>query len=169
MRKHVSTIAIAVVSIFVLAGGAAAASRYIITSTRQIKPSVLRKFQAKLAYQDQLGPSATLCPAGSSSTGQCAVASSDARCPRGAIATGGGYDGGSNPPVGATAAYDEPDNDGQGWHVILVNDASVGATFRATAVCLGVARGAFSARSGSVPASVRTHIAQEVALLRARR
>lgn len=165
MRKHVSTVAIAAMCIFVLAGGAAAASRYIITSTHQIKPSVLRKFQAKLAYQDKAGGSATMCPSGTDTTGQCEVGSSDARCPGGAIATGGGYDGGSSPPVNATTGYTEPDSDGQGWHVIMVNNASVVATFRATAVCLGVARGAFTARSGSAPSSVRTQITREVALM----
>ena len=168
-KRSITTVVVAVVALIVVAGGAAAASQYVITSIKQIKPSVLKKFQPALAYADKLGPIATMCAAGTDTTGQCEVGSSDARCPSGGIATGGGLYGGMTPPVLGTIGYDEPDNDGRGWHVVMVNDNSAAsATIQATVVCLGTSRAASAATVG-VPASVRSRIRVEVAAMRARR
>jgi hypothetical protein len=159
----------AIVGLILAAGGATAASQYVISSIKQIKPSVLKKFQPALAYVDRLGTAATMCAAGTDTTGQCEVGSSDARCPGGAIATGGGLDGGTAPPVLGTIGYSEPDNDGRGWHVVMVNDNSAStATVTATAVCLGTSRQGFTA-GGAVPRSVRSQIRTEVGAMRARR
>jgi hypothetical protein len=169
MRKHsLATIAAAVVAAAVLVGGAAAASKYIITSTNQIKPSVLKKFQPALAYQDHKGPIANMCAAGTDTTGQCEVAASDSRCPGGSIATGGGFDGGSAPPVRAAIGYTEPDSDGHGWHIIMGNAGPSNETFQTVAVCLGVSRAAFAAQAGA-PSRVRAQIGRELASMRTRR
>lgn len=65
------------------------------------------------------------------------VAGSDARCPGGARAISGGLDGSNNPPLlAATNAYSQPDQDGRGWSVIMVNDdGGNNASFSAQVVC----------------------------------
>jgi hypothetical protein len=169
MRRHsFAAIVAAVVAAAVLVGGAAAATRYIITSTSQIKPSVLRKFQRTLAFRDQQGHLASMCPFGTDTTGQCEIAASDSRCPGGSIATGGGFDGASSPPIGASIGYNEPDSDGHGWHIIMANGASTTSTFRTVAVCLGVSRQAAGAQAGA-PSPVGGQIKRELAWMRARR
>lgn len=164
-RKYSVGVA-AIVAFSLFGGGAFAASRYLITSTHQIKPSVLRQFQQRLSFLDTKGKTASMCPSGSDATGQCEVGSSDARCPGNSDAMGGGYDGGSNPPVNATMGYDHADSDGRGWTVIMANNASISATYQATVVCLGAA-GHFAQDARAVaPAPVKTQIAREAAHLR---
>lgn len=169
MRKRtVTTVVAAVVAVIVLAGGAAAASQYVITSIKQIKPSVLKRFQPVLGYLDKAGPVATMCAATAGAVGQCQIGSSDARCPTGGTATGGGLYGGQTPPVLATIAYDQPDNDGRGWHVIMINDnTAASASIQATVVCIGSPRQALAARAGA-PRSVRAQISDELTALRDR-
>lgn len=167
-KRSLTTIVAVVIAVAALAGGAAAASQYVITNIKQIKPSVLKKFQPALAYVDRLGPAATMCAAGTDTTGMCETGSSDARCPNGGLATGGGLDGGQTPSAIGSIGYNEPDSDGRGWHVIMLNDSSASATVSAAVVCIGRARGSFAA-DASVPAAVRAQIRAEVAALRATR
>ena len=61
MRTHVKPLIIAIVALLMLAGGSAAASRYIITSTKQIKPSVLKSLKGNRGQQ---GPTGIPGPAG---------------------------------------------------------------------------------------------------------
>jgi hypothetical protein len=156
------------VAAFVAVGsGAFAASRYLITSTKQIKPSVLAKIETQLFWQRRTGPLSTMCPLGSDTTGQCEIGSSDARCSDGGFATGGGIDGGSNPPVSATIGYDDVDKDGRGWHVVVASDdASGSASFQAVADCQLVT-GGFAAGNAQAPKAVRDQIAREVTSMRA--
>lgn len=167
-KRSIATIVATVVAAIVVAGGAAAASRYLVTSIHQIKPSVLKHLQAQLLYVDEKGPIATMCPSGTDTTGQCETAGSDARCPNGGIATGGGFDGGSSPPVGAFMGYNEPDSDGGGWHIIMGNSSSGTTTFQTVVVCIAISRLAGAAEAGA-PSSVRTQISRELSWMRARR
>ncbi len=167
-KRSITTVVAAVVALVLVAGGATAASQYVITSIKQIKPSVLKRFQPALGFLDKLGPVATMCASSSGAVAQCQIGSSDARCPTGGIATGGGLYGGQTPPIEATLGYDQPDNDGRGWHVIVVNDNSAAsATVQATVVCLGASRQALTARAGT-PASVDAQINDELMALRGR-
>lgn len=78
------------------------------------------------------GNSITMCPSGD---GPCDVGTSVATCPSGTTVVGGGWDGESAPPVDATAGYNEPQ--GNGWVVVMANNATITTTFHAVAVCAG--------------------------------
>ena len=164
-RRPPGALVVALVALFIALGGTAVANGWVVTNIHQIKPSVVRQLRTTVRYADEVGTVANMCPAGTDTTGQCEVGSSNARCPAGGIATGGGIDGGSDPPADATAGYNEPDRDGQGWSVIMGNNASIPATFQAVVVCIGTTHGA---RDAAVPAAVAAQIRREVAAVRAR-
>lgn len=150
-----------------LGSSAYAGSQWLITSTHQIKPSVLRQFQSRLRLAYEAGAVASMCPAGTDATGQCEVGGSDARCPGATTAIAGGFDGGTSPPVNATIGYSEPDRDGHGWNVVMANSGAGAATFRAVVACL--AQGGFAQRArAAVPESVRAQIRREMAAIRSR-
>jgi hypothetical protein len=170
MKRGVLTAIAAIATVAVIAGGAAAAGRYLITSTKQIKPSVVKQLEGKvyfgMLYGTFSGPTATMCAAGTDTTGSCETASSDARCPDGGFVESGGFDGGNNPPIGAGIGYDEPDSDGRGWHIIMANLVPASATFHAVALCSRfTTQAARDARAG-VPSSVRVQISHELAAAR---
>jgi hypothetical protein len=50
--------------VFAMSGGALAASKFLITSTKQIKPSVLKSLKGKAGAQGQAGPQGSPGPAG---------------------------------------------------------------------------------------------------------
>src|SRR5215471_8385927 len=66
MRKHLSpAMIIALVALFfALTGGAAAAGHFIITSTNQIKPSVLTKIHGQTGPKGDAGPAGPMGPTG---------------------------------------------------------------------------------------------------------
>ena len=132
MRRRISpvTVIASVALVFAVTGTGMAAGHYLITSTSQIKPSVLRSIRGKLGPQGPAGaqgaPGATgaagtsfstsdvsvatgtpetLCPVGG---GSCEAAVGTATCPSGSVAIAGGFDGGASPPVVASIAEDEP-------------------------------------------------------------
>jgi len=165
--KRISVIAIAAMAVLAVSGFAAdAASRYLITSARQIKPSVLKQLRSQgpagaAGAPGAAGPAgvfstanvtqvtgavASMCTWGS---GTCDVGSSVANCPAGSAVLGGGYDGGSDPPIDASVGYDKPIGT-SAWEVIMTNDDTYGAaTFNAVATC--------ATSSGAAIASVRAH------------
>lgn len=159
-----------------LSGGAIAASRYLITSTRQIKPSVLRQLHgatgpagppgtfSSAGVTTVSGPSAPMC---ASSPSTCAVGSSVATCPAGDVVLSGGYDGETDPPVDATAGYDEPLGS-NGWEVIISNNAAIPASFHAIAVCAPAASAANDARIRFNSRIVKAILARQVAAMQAR-
>lgn len=71
------------VGLLVGAASAAAASRYVITSTRQIKPSVLSRIESRSAAAVPVRPVWV--------TGPASQQVSTAECPKGDEAIGGGY------------------------------------------------------------------------------
>ncbi len=61
IRKHLSyaNVAVTFALVFAMTGGAYAASRFVITSTKQIKPSVLKQLQGKTGPAGAQGPAGT--------------------------------------------------------------------------------------------------------------
>ncbi len=188
MRRNLQVGGLIVIAAFALfGGGALAASHYLITSTGQIKPNVLKQLRGNTGPrgpQGQAGqaggfsttnvtqvsgPTVTLCASGG---GSCDVESSDATCPAGSVVLGGGWNWGStaSPPVEATVSLDSPAVAGsQDWEVLMVNNSSVSASFSAVATCATPSGTAADiARSGRLTAQQRAQIATQVAAARMR-
>jgi hypothetical protein len=158
MRKPSITTAIACLALFFsLTGVGIAASKYLITSTSQIKPNVLNALKGKQGPAGPAGPAGAAGIAGAagasfttsdvtvvpgteqilcaSGGGSCDTAVASASCPAGSVAVGGGWDGNTEPPVDASVAYNEPTVGDAGWEVGIVNNGVIGATFTPYAVC----------------------------------
>ena len=174
MKKYAITVAI--VGLLAFAGGAAASRRWLITSTNQIKPSVLHALRGNAGRQgpaggfstanvtDVSGPSVTMDVSGGAND----VQGSLAQCPTGSVVLGGGYDGETNPPVSATVGYDESLG-GNAWDVIMSNNDGYGtASFHAVAVCATGAGAAARARSMN-RSQLAAIVAQQIAVLRRQR
>ena len=142
MKRPSPAIVIATVALFFsMAGAGIAASHYLITSTSQIKPSVLKSLRGKQgpsgapgsagqagatgpagvvtasAITDVAGPQQTLCAYGSS----CDSATSTAACPSGTTVISGGWSGTVS---GGSTTIDEP-NGSTGWTVTIVNSSTL--------------------------------------------
>jgi hypothetical protein len=80
-----------------------------------------------------LGDTRFLC-AGGGPAG-CDVGVSEARCPAGMVATGGGYEYEQNAPVNNVVPINSSNSDGTGWIVGLINYSAINADFFAVAHC----------------------------------
>lgn len=194
MLKKIGVIAacaLAVLAVGAVAAGAA--SRYLITSTHQIKPNVLSQLRSRgpsgprgpqgapgaagaagaaggfsAANVSQVaGPVSDMCPGGD---GTCEVGSSVAACPAGAVALAGGFDGDGAPPVDATIAYDKPLG-ASAWEIIIANDGAVETTFNTVVTCAGSGVGSLArarrTAAASLSVSQRTQLASDLADVRA--
>lgn len=141
MRKHIPTIIVAAAVLLVTAGGAFAAGHYLITSTKQIKPSVLKQLHGKAGARGMNGatgqagiaslssvtsPSAPLCPFGD---GSCDVAIATATCPNGSYATGG------SAAVTTIETQISTEAGLNTYAAIAVNASSFSGDVTATAIC----------------------------------
>lgn len=186
--------ALAVLAVGAVAAGAA--SRYLITSTHQIKPNVLNQLRShgrsgprgpqgpqgapgaagaagaaggfSAANVSQVtGPVSDMCPGGD---GACEIGSSVATCPAGAVVLAGGFDGDGAPPVDATIAYDKPLG-ANAWEIIIANDGSVETTFNTVVTCAGSGVGSLArARrtdATTLSTSQRAQLASDLADVRA--
>jgi Collagen triple helix repeat (20 copies) len=63
-RLTYANVAVTLALVFAMSGGAYAASRYVITSTKQIKPSVLAQLKGKPGASGAQGPAGSAGPAG---------------------------------------------------------------------------------------------------------
>jgi hypothetical protein len=164
-RPSPATVLSAVALFFALSGSAVAARHYLITSTAQIKPSVLRHLRG---HEGKPGPAGTAGPAGTPGPQGPAgpsnlsglievegpknavpaehVGSSVATCPAGDHAVSGGdslivaRDGGS---------ASQRSEDHQSWFVVVGNSSPVQGTVQAFAYCAG-AGDAVAARTNTV-------------------
>lgn len=151
MNKRIALIAVLPVA-FVLAGagGALAASHYLITSTKQIAPRVLKQLHGARGAQGPAGSAGAMGPSGvtgeSEVTGTIVnlsasspVGVSIATCPSGDLVLSGGWKGLT---VGVNISDNEPTtvNGQPAWAVTVALDpeeaSTVGEeTFEAVAVC----------------------------------
>ena len=179
MRKLVrnqpsSALLVALVALFVALGGTALASGWVITRISQIKPSVRHQLRGNAGPQGPLGPEGPAGPTGATgpagipgvvmvesamvTLASGAVNGTFASCPAGDVALGGGWDGGTTPPVVATVAYNEPIGNNTAWDVTMADDESgQSSTFAAVAECAPAASGAAIAHVS------RTAVAREAA------
>ena len=149
MRKTV--LAVTAIGILILAAGAGAASRWVITSTHQIKPSVLRELKGKRGPQGATGPRGATGPGGAAApagVGTTTLVGSpevtlqpgqttydvmpsgfEATCPSGTTAVGTGFNGDGVNTITYLESY------GSFVGGFLVNDSSVSATAQLYAVC----------------------------------
>lgn len=169
-RRPSATTAIALLALFFALGGTAVAARhYLITSTSQIKPSVLRQLMGASGLaqgtpgaagpQGPAGPTGPQGPAGPSnvsgltevqgpknSVAAGGVATSVATCPAGQHAVSGG----SNVYAGTMSGEaSEADEGRTSWFVIVANSSSYGGGYvEAIAYCAGSGQ-AVAARSNT--------------------
>ena len=149
-----STIALAVVAVFLALGGTAiAGSHYIISSTSQIKPSVLRRLHGREGAPGPAGPVGPPGPAGPVALSGITevvgpkeligeeVGSSLALCPAGTHAVSGG---GAAITLDGMAAS-EMSAGHQGWFVIAAG-TSFNSTVQAVAYCAGAGQAVAASR-----------------------
>src|SRR5271169_750268 len=114
MRRHLSyaNVVATLALVFAMSGGALAASHYLIKSTSQISPKVLKKLAGRTGKRGAIGPTGATGPALGATPGQSGAAASAG--PRGAEGKQGregppGRDGrqgkeGPSGPTGASAS-----------------------------------------------------------------
>jgi hypothetical protein len=172
---------VALVALFVALGGTAVASGWVITRIGQIKPSVrhqLRGNAGPQGPQGPAGPTGATGPAGIPGVvmvesamvtlASGAVNGTFASCPAGDVALGGGWDGGTTPPVLATVAYNDPIGNDTAWNVTMVdNQSGQSSTFAAVVECAPAASGAAIAHVSRT--TVQREAAQALAAVRARK
>jgi hypothetical protein len=154
-RKPSPAVVIASLALFAgLGGTAAAAHHFLITSTRQIKPSVLRALHGAAGRAGPTGasgpsgpqgPAGTQGPAGPSNLSALSIvrapdllvkptkeATSIATCPNGShVVAGGEYSG------FATRNGSEMSADHQSWIVLVTNLSGIEVNLEAIAYCAG--------------------------------
>jgi hypothetical protein len=168
LRKLTAGVVLAVV----VAGTADAAGQYLITSTTQIKPKVLK------ALRGARGPRGTTGASGGFSTANVTVvhaalisvpgstaADSVATCPTGSVVIAGGIDGGTTPAL-AAIGYDEPLGTSS-WEVVIGNLDSQTDTFGAVATCARSSSVVATATSGRLSGAQRATLAHQLASVRA--
>jgi hypothetical protein len=152
-RKPSSGTVIAAVALFFALGGSAIAARhYLITSTSQIKPSVLKELRGATGAAGAEGAAGPAGPAGvtgpqgpagptnlssltivageSKTVPKESVGTSVATCPAGSHAvSGGGYDGLT------FLVASEMESSHQSWFIVGVNEASTSTHIEAVVYC----------------------------------
>jgi len=189
MRKYPLVISIAAtVGVLLVAGGAFAAGRFIITNVNQIKPSVraqlkgtrgprgVRGPQGPQGSQGAPGATGTRGPAGIPGITRVesafvtvpanGVNGTFALCPPGDVVLGGGWDGGSSPDPNVSVSYNEPSTTtNTAWLVTVADHSGLNTTLAAVAEC--APGGGAAARDVQSTSSVRANLASELAALKA--
>ena len=162
---------VALVALFVALGGTALASGWVITRIGQIKPSVRHQLRGNVGpqgLQGPAGPTGASGPAGIPGVVEVesamvtltsgGVNGAYAPCPAGDVALGGGWDGGTTPPVLATVAYNYPIGNNTAWDVTMADNQSGNtSTFAAVVECTPAGSG------GAIAHVSRTTVEREAA------
>ncbi|MFI4977498.1 MAG: hypothetical protein ACHQC8_02290 [Solirubrobacterales bacterium] len=175
-RRPSPATAISLLALFFALGGTAiAAKHYLITSTSQIKPSVLKQLHGKAGETGPAGAAGAAGPAGpqgsqgpagpsnlsglTSVTGPTIevpvgkVEGAEATCPAGSHAVSGG---GSGSIAGIDVS--EMGTGHQSWFIIIYNESAITLKIHAEAQCAGAGQ----AVAASVGRSTHAHAAQHV-------
>jgi hypothetical protein len=145
------------IAVFLALGGTAiAGSRYIITSTNQIKPSVLSALHSPLG-------NLTFAEGPKRYAGQYTNVDSTATCPRGGVSIAGGYY--SEGPPGSHVFIDAP-NGLHAWGTDITNFDPQTAMVQAVVICAPAGRAVVASHG---PADIASVIAAEKARLQVRR
>jgi hypothetical protein len=146
MHRPSTATAIALVALTVALGGTAiAASHYVITSTSQIKPSVLRAIRGEPLGQLVVvhGPLITT----------FSIAASRAECPAGDNVVSGGYSAITGPH--GYVSEDEPVGPHTWWATVSTGISGERATVQATALCAPAGRAVTATRPRPAPTHAR--------------
>jgi hypothetical protein len=164
---------LSLVALFLALGGTAiAAKHYLITSTSQIKPSVLKSLKGNAGArgpEGPAGPAGAQGPAGPSNlsgltivTGPTVevpagkVGGAEAVCPAGSHAVSGG---GFGSIVGLAAS--EMESNHQDWFIVISNEKLIGLKIHAEVLCAGAGQAvAASAPKVKHGTEMRQRIAQ---------
>lgn len=150
-RPSPATALSALALFFALGGTAIAAHHYLITSTSQIKPSVLKKLKGNTGQNGVQGPQGTPGPAGvpgpagpsnlsalTTVIGPTVevpvgeVGGAEAVCPAGSRAVSGGGYGGI-----AGIAASEMETTHQSWFIVIANQTLITVKIHASVECAG--------------------------------
>ena len=160
-RPSAATLIACLALFFSLTGAGIAASRYIITSVHQIKPSVRHALRGEPGPRGVTGapgqqgiPGATgpQGPAGTPASLQatavssapvtlcasgdtCDVGAAIANCPSGTLAISGGIGNDSKPPTDMSISEDHVYGLQAGWLVTVTNNSDSPVSFHAVALC----------------------------------
>jgi len=175
--------------VFALGGTAVAARHYLITSTKQIKPSVLRQLHGKIGATGKPGANGAPGPQGPQgpqgaqgapgpsnlsaltviagprvSVPAGEVGAAAAICPGGTrVVSGGGF--------GSIAGLDvsETSLGREGWFIVIDNDSSIALEINAQALCAGAGQAVAAAAPSARRRRVEAQMHQAEATLKAQR
>jgi hypothetical protein len=187
MHLHRPSIAgvVASLALFVALGGsAAAASHYLITSTSQIKPSVMKKLKGNAGANGAVGstgptgatgPQGPQGPAGPSNLSALTtvigptvevlagkVGGAEAACPAGSRAVGGGGDASI-----AGIVDSEMETSHTSWFIIIVNQTSITLKIHASVQCAGAGQAVAASLSSPTHARLDQRITELTAAVEA--
>ncbi|MFI4985162.1 MAG: hypothetical protein ACHQAV_04140 [Solirubrobacterales bacterium] len=174
---------------FALGGSALATSHYLITSTSQIKPSVLKKLKGSAGLAGPAGaqgpaggtgvqgPAGAQGPAGPSNLSGLAVVNGAtvevepgkvggalAFCPAGSRAVSGGGNGSI-----AGIADSQTSTGREGWFIIIVNETVITLKINAQVLCAGAGQAVAASGPRARRARAEQNVEQLVARLTAER
>ena len=168
-RPPASTLIASLALFFALGGTAIAAKHYLITSTKQIKPSVLKQLHGAQGPQGPAGPQGAAGPSNLSAltsiTGPTVevpkgeVGSAKAVCPAGSHAISGGGSGGI-----AGIAVSEMETNHQEWFIIIANSTSITVKIHAEVQCAGAGQAVAAQVRQPIRASAEEAIRQAASL-----
>jgi hypothetical protein len=186
-RRPSPATAIALLALFFALGGTAiAAKHYLVTSTNQIKPSVLKQLHGKAGQTGPAGaagpagpqgPGGPQGPAGPSNLSALTVVKGPtvevepgkvkgalAFCPAGSRAVSGGGSG------SIEGIDDSETSEGrEGWFIIIVNERSITLKINAMVLCAGAGQAVAASAPRAAHARIERQVEQRVAQLTAER